>query len=153
MTSYTRTVPAGTPLYFPSTVVVVVEMCKLIICLIKLALDYNNASGSGAMSRQSNFFSHLKYEVITRSPREFAQTGVPAFLYAVQNNIIFAALSRLDPAPYQVLYQLKVLTTALFSVCLLRKSLRWLQWAALLMLFAGVALVQVVASGADAKTG
>lgn len=43
----------------------------------------------------------------------------------------------------QVTYQLKILTTALFSVLMLRKSLSRVQWVSLLLLFCGVAIVQV----------
>lgn len=43
----------------------------------------------------------------------------------------------------QVTYQLKILTTAVFSVLMLRKSLSRLQWLSLVLLFAGVAIVQV----------
>ena len=45
--------------------------------------------------------------------------------------------------PLQVTYQLKILTTALFSVLMLRRSLSKLQWLSLLLLFTGVAIVQV----------
>lgn len=149
LTSYTRSAPAGTPLYLPSTVVVLVELLKLILCVFKVALDSRSSACSGASACKSSWWAHIKYEVITRNPLEFAQISVPAALYAVQNNVNFAALSRLDPPVYQLLYQLKVITTALFSVCLLRKSLGCLQWAALFMLFGGVVLVQVVASGSQ----
>lgn len=47
----------------------------------------------------------------------------------------------------QVTYQLKILTTALFSVLLLRKSLSRLQWGSLVILFIGVAVVQAEQSG------
>ena len=40
-------------------------------------------------------------------------------------------------------YQLKILTAALFSVFMLRKTLQLGQWFALVMLFVGVAIVQV----------
>uniref|UniRef100_A0A3B3XQF7 Uncharacterized protein n=1 Tax=Poecilia mexicana TaxID=48701 RepID=A0A3B3XQF7_9TELE len=49
--------------------------------------------------------------------------------------------------PLQVTYQLKILTTALFSVLMLRKSLSRVQWVSLLLLFAGVAIVQVQQEG------
>jgi len=43
----------------------------------------------------------------------------------------------------QVTYQLKLLTTALFSVVMLRKQLSIFQWLSLVVLFAGVAIVQL----------
>lgn len=47
----------------------------------------------------------------------------------------------------QVTYQLKILTTALFSVLMLNRSLSRLQWASLLLLFTGVAIVQAQQAG------
>ena len=40
-------------------------------------------------------------------------------------------------------YQLKILTTALFSVAILNKHLSRLQWLSLIFLFVGVAIVQL----------
>jgi len=42
-----------------------------------------------------------------------------------------------------VSYQLKILTTALFSVAVLHKILSRLQWLSLILLFVGVAVVQL----------
>lgn len=47
---------------------------------------------------------------------------------------------------HQVTYQLKILTTALFSVSMLGRRLGVYQWLSLLILMAGVALVQVTGS-------
>jgi UDP-sugar transporter A1/2/3 len=69
--------------------------------------------------------------------------GVPAFLYTVQNNLLYVALSELDAPVFQVLYQLKVLTTAVFAVVLLRKHLSKRQWISLVMLAMGVSLMQL----------
>lgn len=44
---------------------------------------------------------------------------------------------------HQVTYQLKILTTALFSVSMLGRRLGIYQWLSLLILMTGVALVQV----------
>lgn len=75
--------------------------------------------------------------------RELLRVSVPALLYVVQNNLQYVAISNLDAATFQVSYQLKILTTAVFSVLMLRKSILPVQWAAILALMAGVALVQL----------
>lgn len=49
--------------------------------------------------------------------------GVPAGLYTLQNNLLFIALQNLDGATYQVTYQLKIFTTAMFSVMMLGRKL------------------------------
>lgn len=46
----------------------------------------------------------------------------------------------------QVTSQLKILTTALFAVVLLQKSLRPVQWLSLVVLFIGVSMVQMEAT-------
>ncbi len=64
-------------------------------------------------------------------------------MYAIQNNLLFIALSYLNAATYQVTYQLKILTTALFSVFMIGKTIERHQWFSLVMLALGVALVTV----------
>jgi UDP-sugar transporter A1/2/3 len=79
-------------------------------------------------------------------PRSQATTlllGVPALCYAMQNNLVFVAISNLSAAAAQVLYQLKTISTAFFTVLLLRRSFRAAQWVSFLLLMAGVALVAV----------
>ena len=80
---------------------------------------------------------------IFKKPSDTLKVGVPALLYVVQNNLLFFALSKLDAATYQVTYQLKILTTAFFSVTMLNKRLDRIKWISLLLLTAGVALVQL----------
>lgn len=61
----------------------------------------------------------------------------------------YIGLSNLDAAPYQLVYQLKILSTALFSVFLFRKpNLSSLKWLSLVLLAVGVAIVQL-----DAERG
>ncbi len=80
---------------------------------------------------------------IWQKPMETLKLLIPAGLYTLQNNLLFVALSNLDAATYQVTYQLKILTTALFSVLMLGKKLDSLKWVSLVILMFGVSLVQV----------
>jgi UDP-sugar transporter A1/2/3 len=76
------------------------------------------------------------------------RVAVPAFLYVVQNNVLFVAATELDAPVFQVLYQLKILTTALFTIIILGKSITMVQWGALFLLACGVAVVQLSTSAA-----
>ena len=77
--------------------------------------------------------------------------AVPAGLYTFQNNLLFVALSNLDAATYQITYQLKILTTALFSVLMLSKALDRAKWFSLVLLTVGVAFVQMPSSDSSAR--
>jgi len=73
---------------------------------------------------------------------ELLRMGVPAILYLVQNNLQYAAISHLQPPVYAICYQTKILWAAVCSMALLNKQLSKQQWAALLLMMLGVALVQ-----------
>jgi solute carrier family 35 (UDP-sugar transporter), member A1/2/3 len=75
------------------------------------------------------------------------------FAAVIQNHLQFVAISNLEAATFQVSYQIKILTTAAFSVLLLRKKLSPSQWLALLTLAIGVGFVQMQAVlGGTART-
>ncbi|CAJ0587872.1 unnamed protein product, partial [Mesorhabditis spiculigera] len=74
--------------------------------------------------------------------RDFLKVLVPACVYTIQNFLLYVAVENLPAATYMVTYQLKILTTAIFTVLVLKRKLSWAQWAALLALFAGIAVVQ-----------
>jgi UDP-sugar transporter A1/2/3 len=80
---------------------------------------------------------------IYSKPYETSKLAIPSGLYAIQNNLLFIALSYLNAATYQVTYQLKILTTALCSVFMLGKRIEKHQWFSLSMLALGVAFVTV----------
>ncbi|KAF8891385.1 nucleotide-sugar transporter-domain-containing protein [Infundibulicybe gibba] len=72
--------------------------------------------------------------------------SIPAILYVVQNSLQFVAISNLPVASFQVTYQMKILTTAAFSVALLRKKLSSTKWLSLFFLAIGVGIVQIQTS-------
>ncbi|CED85007.1 Predicted UDP-galactose transporter [Phaffia rhodozyma] len=78
--------------------------------------------------------------------------AVPAILYVVQNNLQYVAASHLNVATFSVLYQMKILTTAGFSVTILKKRLAQKQWLALVLLAVGVGAVQLQSIRASPST-
>ena len=69
--------------------------------------------------------------------------------------ILFLALTKLDATTYQVTYQLKILTTALFSVLMIphaSKKMTPQRWFSLLTLFLFVALSQTSPTTGDARS-
>ena len=82
-------------------------------------------------------------EEIYQKPYETSRLAIPSGIYAIQSNLLFIALSYLNAATYQVTYQLKILTTALFSMFILGTKIDRRQWLSLCLLAIGVALVTV----------
>lgn len=62
-------------------------------------------------------------------------------LYSVSNVISYFALGRVEASVYTVLSQLKILTTASFSIVLLGRQLSATKWRALMLLIIGCILV------------
>ena len=100
----------GQPMYLASTAVFVMELMKCAICCCVIAYQSNN-------SLASELNTH-----VLQAPTEMAKLSIPSFMYTIQNNLLYFALSNLDAATYQVCYQLKILTTAVFSMILLQVS-------------------------------
>ena len=109
------------------------QLSKLLTCLFITLIERRSISK----------WLSLLHENILADPLTTLKVAVPSFVYVVQNNLQFIAASNLDAATFQVTYQLKILTTALFSVFILGKKLRKMKWFSLFLLFIGIALVQV----------
>jgi UDP-galactose transporter len=85
-------------------------------------------------------FSTLGTAILSNESWKLA---IPAVLYTIQNTLQYVAVSNLDAATFQVTYQLKILTTAIFSVIMLGRSLSARKWLSLLLLIVGVSIIQV----------
>jgi UDP-sugar transporter A1/2/3 len=90
--------------------------------------------------RHDSFRSYLGAEL----QFDFRMAGIAA-IYTVQKNLLYLGISNLDAAVFQVTYQAKILTTAVFSMLLLQRTLSYQKIAGLMLLTLGVALVQVSA--------
>ncbi|ORZ24433.1 nucleotide-sugar transporter-domain-containing protein [Absidia repens] len=130
---YSRIVQkVGQPMYIASTAVFLAELLKIIACLV--VMRYQQPSWQ-------HFVGFIRTELLGR-PRETLKMLIPSGLYALQNNLLYVALSNLEAATFQVTYQMKILSTAIFSVVLLKRTLQRDKWVALVMLMIGVTLVQ-----------
>lgn len=135
---HSRNGPVGHgPRYLASTAVLLVEAIKLLVSLVFATYDIRKSHPSSspktlaALLRRS-IFAPDSWKLI-----------LPAALYTLQNSLVYAAISNLDAVTFQVTYQLKILTTVVFSILLLGTSISSRQWVALVLLTFGVALVQV----------
>jgi len=134
MMRYTRSVDG--PLYMTTVTVWLSEFFKAVVCSLILVVGHlRGGGGCGGFAAQV-------YEEIWVQRWETLRLGVPAVCYTIQNNLLFLAVTHMSAAGSQVLYQSKTLSTALFSVTLLGKRFKAMQWVSFLLLAVGVALVQ-----------
>lgn len=121
-------------MFFSTSAVCMAELTKVIVCLIIILHSFG--------WNIKLWFSHINEEII-KKPVDTLKVAVPAFIYTVQNNLLYVSISNLPAAVFQVSYQMKILTTAMFSITMLGRKISRTQWIALLVLFVGVATVQV----------
>ncbi|KXG53178.1 Nucleotide-sugar transporter [Penicillium griseofulvum] len=130
--------PAGGKRYLTSTAVFLVEVVKLAISLTMALYDVSKTAPP-SMPATSLFFS-LTSTVFSGDSWKLA---IPAGLEVLSNSLLFIALSNLRAASFQITFQLKFLTTAVFGLMLLKRSIPPRKWGLLLLLVVGVALVQI----------
>ncbi|QSZ37057.1 hypothetical protein DSL72_009149 [Monilinia vaccinii-corymbosi] len=136
---YSRIMPlAGGHRYFTSTAVFLNEILKLALSLTIAMYDISRTLPPSTPA--TVLFEQLYMSVFSGDGWKLA---IPATLYTLQNSLQYIAVSNLEAVHFQVLYQLKILTTAVFSVILLRRALPSKRWIALVLLTIGVTIVQL----------
>lgn len=156
--------PSGDHRYFTSTAVFLNEVIKLGVAL---TLTIYEASKTLAPSTPATILFEQIYNAVFSS--DGWKLALPAVFYTLQNLLQYAAVENLDPVHFQVLYQVKVrrllpppeprpplrllikgaqiLTTAVFSVFLLRRQLGLKAWLSLVILTLGVSVVSLPSAG------
>lgn len=134
--------PSGDHRYFTSTAVFLHEIIKF---AISLTVAIYEASKTLAPSTPATVLFEQIYNAVFSG--DGWKLALPAVFYTLQNMLQYVAVGNLDPVHFQVLYQLKILTTAVFSVCLLNRYLGVTRWISLIILTVGVSVVSLPSAG------
>ena len=126
---YSRSSVPAEELYVVNHLIVVTEIGKL---LLSCLFEYFTTNGQLIQSIKMN---------IIQKPYDALKIMVPALLYLVQNTLLYVALSNLTAPLFQVTYQGKLVTTAIVSVIMLKRTYSLQQWICLIVLSIGVAIV------------
>jgi len=139
---YSRTLPDK---YLSSTAVVCSEILKLITSLIIHVILRVKENGIKNYS-----FKMLINETFGKES-DCLKLMIPAGLYLIQNNLQYFTLSKLDVATFQITSQMKLITTAFFSVVILKRKIFGTQWLSIFLLAVGIAIVQFPADSGVSK--
>ena len=74
-------------------------MLKLVVCVTMVWVE------QGSVEKMIRQFR------IDMRPLELLKVSVPSIIYVFQNNLLYFALSNLDTTVFQVVYQIKIITT------------------------------------------
>jgi probable UDP-sugar transporter A4 len=112
-----------------------VELFKLLFsvgCYLVLKLKYNRNTDNFAhdLELQQREKENLRFSLKTS-----VYYLIPAFLYFINNNLVVYMLHEMDSATFQVLGNLKILTTAVLFYFIMGKALSRLKWFSLFLLF------------------
>lgn len=89
-------------------------------------------------AKKGKLWTPLEFDV-----HDFFLYAFPALCFFVSNNCVFHIIQHLDPCTFQVMSNLKVLSTGIFMHVFLNRKLSWAQWKALVLLAVGCMVTQL----------
>ncbi|KAJ9148026.1 hypothetical protein P3X46_030124 [Hevea brasiliensis] len=84
---------------------------------------------------------------MTREWKTVRLYPIPSVIYLIHNNVQFATLTFVDTSTYQIMGNLKIVTTGILFRLFLRRKLSNLQWMAIVLLAVGTTTSQVKGCG------
>lgn len=120
--------------YLNSTAVTLSEVIKVVVSVIGIAATERLMLGG---------LLRAVYQTLLKEPQQLLKVAVPALLYTIQNNVIYASLAHLDAVTFQITYQLKLVASLLATRLLLKKPVAYTKWLSVVLLTLGVVSVQL----------
>ena len=116
--------------YSPFVTAATTEFIKLLVAGCLLSRDIFNSKGT----TNGKINNHPDTVVMPTSPSFIIKYAVPGLLYAVCNVLNYVVVSMVGSTNYQLLNNMKIITTAVIYRLVLGREIKMIQWTAIMLL-------------------